>query len=64
MISEPEAAAVHCLTTLTEMKGNLRVCSAIQGACHSRTITLTNYMRVKVGDVYVIVDCGGGTVVC
>ncbi|RPB20863.1 actin-like ATPase domain-containing protein [Terfezia boudieri ATCC MYA-4762] len=39
MISEPEAAAVHCLTDLDEMKGNL-----------------------KVGDVYVIADCGGGTV--
>ncbi|KAF8462032.1 hypothetical protein BDZ91DRAFT_735753 [Kalaharituber pfeilii] len=39
MISEPEAAAVHCLTDLDEMKGSL-----------------------KVGDVYVIVDCGGGTV--
>lgn len=39
MISEPEAAAVHALTDLDGVKGNL-----------------------KVGDVYVIVDCGGGTV--
>ncbi|KAF8439647.1 hypothetical protein BGX38DRAFT_1273224 [Terfezia claveryi] len=39
MISEPEAAAVHCLTSLCEMGGNL-----------------------KTGEVYVIVDCGGGTV--
>ncbi|RPB20864.1 hypothetical protein L211DRAFT_892519 [Terfezia boudieri ATCC MYA-4762] len=39
MISEPEAAAVHCLTSLCEMGGDL-----------------------KVGEVYVIVDCGGGTV--
>jgi len=37
MISEPEAAAVHCLTGLCEAKG--------------------------VGEVYIIVDCGGGTVV-
>ncbi|KAF8464851.1 hypothetical protein BDZ91DRAFT_849522 [Kalaharituber pfeilii] len=39
MISELEAAAVHCLTDLNETKGSL-----------------------KVGDIYVIVDCGGGTV--
>ena len=26
MISEPEAAAVHCLTELQEEKGNLKVC--------------------------------------
>jgi len=39
MISEPEAAAVHCLTALEAVKGNL-----------------------KVDNVYVIVDCGGGTV--
>ncbi|KAF8464844.1 hypothetical protein BDZ91DRAFT_659776 [Kalaharituber pfeilii] len=39
MISELEAAAVHCLTDLNETEGSL-----------------------KVGDIYVIVDCGGGTV--
>jgi len=27
MISEPEAAAVHCLTELNDTKGNLDVCS-------------------------------------
>ncbi|KAF8420259.1 hypothetical protein EV426DRAFT_613029 [Tirmania nivea] len=39
LISEPEAAAVHCLTQLEDVKGSLQV-----------------------GHVYVIVDCGGGTV--
>ena len=28
IISEPEAAAVHCLTELEDMKGNLKVCLA------------------------------------
>ncbi|KAF8464852.1 hypothetical protein BDZ91DRAFT_243142 [Kalaharituber pfeilii] len=39
MISELEAAAMHCLTDLNETKGSL-----------------------KVGDIYMIVDCGGRTV--
>lgn len=26
-------------------------------------VRLTNYMGIKIGNVYVIVDCGGGTVV-
>ncbi|KAF8423928.1 hypothetical protein EV426DRAFT_563193 [Tirmania nivea] len=38
-VSEPEAAAVHCLKTFNSTKDSL-----------------------KVGDVYVIADCGGGTV--
>lgn len=38
-VSEPEAAAVHCLKTFEATKDSL-----------------------KVGDVYVIADCGGGTV--
>jgi len=62
MISEPEAAAVHCLTDLAEMAGNLKVCSATQGFCHTNDYH-TNYIKIKLGDVYVIVDGGGGTVV-
>jgi len=32
MISEPEAAAVHCLTDLAEVKGNLQVCSTTEAS--------------------------------
>jgi len=62
MISELEAAAVHCLTDLCEAKGNLKVCLAMQDVTRG-TITLTNYIKVKVGEVYVIVDCGDETMV-
>ncbi|KAF8453881.1 hypothetical protein BDZ91DRAFT_786649 [Kalaharituber pfeilii] len=39
LVSEPEAAAIHCLETFKETNNSLQV-----------------------GDVYVIADCGGGTV--
>jgi len=62
-VSEPEAAAVHCLKTFHETKDSLKVHNLFYLSRRQDNITYGFWSFLQVGDVYVIADCGGGTVV-